>query len=186
MAKPTTAQRKTAATKKAEQTQPTPAQQAPAPAVSTTTSTAPAPAALSATLATGAIPSLIDQAMTFSMGAQADEANAQAALDLWNGMGCEALPPKLAVAVFDCAFKQGPQVCERLLGKVGITRDKGPFSLSAVEDRDTDDLVTDFLAWRLRRYAFTAAAATNMLEWSQHILALQALVIIEPETTPQA
>lgn len=137
-------------------------------------------------LETSTTPSLFDQAVAFSMGALDDEAKTQAARALWDLMGCEALPPKLAVAIFDCAHAQDPKVCERLLGKVGITRDGGEYDTSALDVRDIDDLVRDFLAWRLRRYAFTAAAATRMLEWSQHILALQALTLVAPEETPQA
>ena len=182
MAKQTAAQKakaKSAAAAKATQ-----AQKAPATAPATTgATTQPTP---STELVIDVTPSLIDQAIAFSMGELADEAQAQAAFDLWDGMGCEALPPKLAVAIFDCAHDQGPKVCERLLGKVGITRNEGEYDLSPLDDLDIDELVRGFLAWRLRRYAFTAAAATKMLEWSQHILALQALTIIEPEETTQA
>jgi hypothetical protein len=195
MAKQTAAQKakaQTAAAAKATQ-----AQKAPATAPATTgapvaqapattgAATQPTPAP-STELVIDVTPSLIDQAIAFSMGELADEAQAQAAFDLWDGMGCEALPPKLAVAIFDCAHDQGPKVCERLLGKVGITRNEGEYNLSPLDDLDIDELVRGFLAWRLRRYAFTAAAATKMLEWSQHILALQALTIIEPEETTQA
>lgn len=184
MAKQTTAQKekaKAAAATKATQAPAATTQTAP-----TTTGATTQPATLIPALVTSATPSLIDQAMAFLMGEIDDEAQAQAAFDLWDLMGCEVLPPKLAVAIFDCAHDQGVKVCERLLGKVGITRNEGQFDLSAVEDRDIDEVVRDFLAWRLRRYAFTAAAATKMLEWSQHILALQALTISEPEETTQA
>lgn len=190
MAKQTAAQKKAAAAKKAATTQkaPTtapattdaPATQAPA---TTGATTQPAP---STELVIDVTPSLIDRAIAFSMGELADETQAQAAFDLWDTMGCEPLPPKLAVAIFDCAHDQGPKICERLLGKVGITRNDGEYDLSPLDELDVDDLVRAFLAWRLRRYAFTAAAATKMLEWSQHILALQALTIIEPEETTQA
>lgn len=197
MAKQTAAQKakaKAATAAKATQAQKAPATapattgapvaQAPATTGATTQPT-PAPAP-STELVIDVTPSLIDQAIAFSMGELADEAQAQAAFDLWDGMGCEALPPKLAVAIFDCAHHQGPKVCERLLGKVDITRHDGEYDIIANDQGDLDHILRDFLAWRLRRYAFTAAAATKMLEWSQHILALQALDIIEPEETTQA
>jgi hypothetical protein len=197
MARQTAAQKKAAAAKKAAQAQKAPATTTQTALATTGATMQPAPGATDQTGttdqagttgqagATLAI-SLIDQAVAFSMGDLDDEAQAQAAFDLWDLMGCVALPPKLAVAIFDCAHDQGAKVCERLLGKVGITRDEGEYDLSTLEDRDIDELVRSFLAWRLRRYAFTAAAATKMLEWSQHILALQALTITEPEETTQA
>jgi len=194
MAKQTAAQKAKAAAakKKAAQAKATQATQAPVtttqPTPATTgATTQPAPGTTSSTgVVIEVTPSLIDQAIAFSMGELADEAQAQAAFDLWDLMGCEALPPKLAVAIFDCAHDQGAKVCERLLGKVGITRDEGEYDLSPLDELSIDELVRGFLAWRLRRYAFTAAAATKMLEWSQHVLALQALIIIEPEETAQA
>jgi hypothetical protein len=186
MAKKTNAQMakaKAAAAAKAAQAQKTTTT---APATTGTTTQPATQTAPSTEVVINVTPSLIDQAVAFSMGEITEKSEAQAAFDLWDLMGCEALPPKLSVAVFDCAHDQGAKVCERLLGKVGITRNEGEYDLSPLDDLDIDELVRGFLAWRLRRYAFTAAAATKMLEWSQHILALQALIIIEPEETTQA
>lgn len=189
MAKQTAAQKKAAAAKKGATTQKTPTAApvttgAPATQAPGTTGTTTQPAGQTTSsnqVVISVMPSLIDQAIAFSMGELVDEAQGQAAFDLWNLMGCEVLPPKLAVAIFDCAHDQGAKVCERLLGKVGITRDEGEYDLSPLDELDIDELVRGFLAWRLRRYSFTAAAATKMLEWSQHILALQALIVTEPE-----
>lgn len=188
MAKQTAAQKaKAAAAKKVAQAQKAPATTTQTTPATTGATTQPAPGTTGQTDATPAT-SLIDQAVAFSMGEIEDETQAQAAFDLWDLMGCEALPPKLAVAVFDCAIQQGPKVCTRLLGKVGITANTaqdGSFDADALVDeiaeRTEGELVIDFLAWRLRRYAFTAAASTKMLEWSQHILALQALIVTELE-----
>jgi hypothetical protein len=126
--------------------------------------------------------SIFDQAVAFSGNGRGGEAKAPSALDVWNGAGCADLPPKLAVAVFDCAVRQGEKVTARLLGKIGITPTDGQLDEAALEwvaERDEEELVIDFLAWRLRRYAFTGNASTKMLEWSQHILSLQAFVLCD-------
>lgn len=126
-----------------------------------------------------AIPTVFDQAVQFSMSGHASGRTAPNAGELWDAFACEAMPPKLAVAVFDCAVHQGAKITAILLSKVGITAEDGhvdPESIEALADRDEGELVIDFLAWRLRRYAFTANAPSNMREWSQHILQLQAFV----------
>jgi len=127
-------------------------------------------------------PSLVALAMAISMGEITNEAQEQAGLDLWDRIGCEAMPPKLAVAAFDCAYDQGAQVCERLLAKIGVGDGKsGVDAISELDGRTDDELVTTFLAWRLRRYAFTGNAATKMLEWSIRVLEIQALKISSPD-----
>jgi|LULJ01.1.fsa_nt_gb hypothetical protein len=128
------------------------------------------------------IPTVFDQAVQFSMSGHASGRTAPNAGELWDAFACEAMPPKLAVAVFDCAVLQGPKITAILLSKVGITAEDGqvdPESIEALADRDEGELVIDFLAWRLRRYAFTANAPSNMREWSQHILQLQAFVLCD-------
>lgn len=128
------------------------------------------------------IPTVFDQAVQFSMSGHASGRTAPNAGELWDAFACEAMPPKLAVAVFDCAVLQGAKITAILLSKVGITAEDGqvdPESIEALADRDEGELVIDFLAWRLRRYAFTANAPSNMREWSQHILQLQAFVLCD-------
>ena len=131
------------------------------------------------------IPTVFDQAVQFSMSGHASGRTAPNAGDLWDAFACEAMPPKLAVAVFDCAVLQGAKITAILLSKVGISAEDGqvdPESIEALADRDEGELVIDFLAWRLRRYAFTANAPSNMREWSQHILQLQAFVLSDLQT----
>lgn len=128
------------------------------------------------------IPTVFDQAVQFSMSGHASGRTAPNAGELWDAFACEAMPPKLAVAVFDCAVLQGAKITAILLSKVGITAEDGqvdPESIEALAERDEGELVIDFLAWRLRRYAFTANAPSNMREWSQHILQLQAFVLCD-------
>lgn len=131
------------------------------------------------------IPTVFDQAVQFSMSGHASGRTAPNAGELWDAFACEAMPPELAVAVFDCAVHQGAKITAILLSKVGITSEDGqvdPESIEALADRDAGELVIDFLAWRLRRYAFTANAPSNMREWSQHILQLQAFVLSDLQT----
>lgn len=131
------------------------------------------------------IPTVFDQAVQFSMSGHASGRTAPNAGELWDAFACEALPPKLAVAVFDCAVHQGAKIAAILLSKLGISAEDGqvnPESIVALADRDEGELVIDFLAWRLRRYAFTANAPSNMREWSQHILQLQAFVLSDLQT----
>lgn len=131
------------------------------------------------------ISTVFDQAVQFSMSGHASGRTAPNAGELWDAFACETMPPELAVAVFDCAVHQGAKITAILLSKVGITSEDGqvdPESIEALADRDAGELVIDFLAWRLRRYAFTANAPSNMREWSQHILQLQAFVLSDLQT----
>ncbi|KMW60778.1 hypothetical protein AIOL_000943 [Candidatus Rhodobacter oscarellae] len=131
------------------------------------------------------IPTVFDQAVQFSMSGHASGRTAPNAGELWDAFACEAMPPMLAVAVFDCAVTQGAKITAILLSKLGISAKDGqvdPESIETLADRDEGGLVIDFLAWRLRRYAFTANAPSNMREWSQHILQLQAFVLSDLQT----
>ena len=128
------------------------------------------------------IPTVFDQAVQFSMSGHASGRTAPNAGELWDAFACEAMPPELAVAVFDCAVHQGAKITAILLSKVGITSEDGqvdPESIEALADRDEGELVIDFLAWRLRRYAFTANAATYMRGWSERVLHLQSFLLTE-------
>ncbi len=121
---------------------------------------------------------IFDQAAQFCLtGTSSEPAEARA---IWDGMGCDHLPAPLAVAVFDCAVAQGQDLAQRLLGKLGINADPEEIeaSVSKALDRQSEaELTTDFLAWRLRRYAFTGNAATKMKDHASHILRLQAFIL---------
>lgn len=96
--------------------------------------------------------------------------------------GCDKLPPRLAVALFDCAVNQGatiaPQLMQRALGTTpdGII---GPITAAAAAKANQDDAVIQFIGWRLRRYAFTANASTYMRGWSNRVLELQRFLLTE-------
>lgn len=121
---------------------------------------------------------IFDQAAQFCLtGTGSEPAEARA---IWDGMGCDQLPAPLAVAAFDCAVAQGQDLAQRLLGKLGIDADPEEIeaSVSKALDRQSEaELTTDFLAWRLRRYAFTGNAATKMKDHASHILRLQAFIL---------
>lgn len=104
--------------------------------------------------------------------------------DYWDSTGCDELPPKVAVAVFDCAVNQGPAIAKRLLQKAaGTVADGiiGPKTLAAVKSADQEDLVVQYLGWRLRRYAFTANSSTYMRGWSNRVLYLLSFLSNELE-----
>ncbi len=111
-----------------------------------------------------------------------DQAIAIYKTEYWDASKCDDLPAKIAVAVFDCAVNQGVGIAATLIQKaVGATSDGiiGPKTLDAINRADEDDLVVQFLGWRLRRYAFTANAATYMRGWANRVLFLQAFLLRE-------
>ena len=102
--------------------------------------------------------------------------------DYWDKPGCEDLPPKLAVALFDCAVNQGANVAPALLQRaLGVKADGiiGPVTIKAAHDADQDDALIQFLGWRLRRYAFTGGSATYMRGWSNRVLELHRFALTD-------
>ncbi len=102
--------------------------------------------------------------------------------DYWDNPGCDKLPPKLAVALFDCAVNQGAGIAPQLLQRaLGVSADGiiGPVTIKAAIKADQDDAVAEFLGWRLRRYAFTANASTYMRGWSNRVLGLHRFLLTE-------
>lgn len=109
-----------------------------------------------------------------------DEALAALKRDTWDANACDDLPPAVAVAVFDCAVKQGGATARRLLHRaLGLpgADEVGEAVLQAIADVDPDDLLVKLLAWRLRRYSGTANAASNMVAWASHVLTLQTIAL---------
>ncbi|MGD9918591.1 MAG: glycoside hydrolase family 108 protein [Paenirhodobacter sp.] len=113
-----------------------------------------------------------------------DDAIAIYKRDYWDAMRCDDLPPKIAVVMFDCAINQGAGAAPRLLQNAlgnGIVVDGiiGPKTISAAHAAKEDDLVIQFIGWRLRRYAFTANSATYMRDWANRVLALQHFLLTQ-------
>lgn len=115
-------------------------------------------------------------------GAKTSDAAAQQ--ELYVALGCELLPDALAIAVFDAAIKQGDKATRHLLAAAGFAvEEKDGVLTLAKETKELIattpelDLVEAFLAWRLKRFAHTANAATKMQEWGLHILQLHSFLV---------
>lgn len=96
--------------------------------------------------------------------------------DFWDEMRCDEMPGKIAIAVFDCAVNQGPGAARKLIQKAaGVKADGivGPMTLGAINEADEEELLIQFASWRLRRYGFTANAATYLRGWAARVLRLQ-------------
>lgn len=111
-----------------------------------------------------------------------DDAIAIYQRDYWVATGCDDLPPKIAVALFDGAINQGRTVAARLLQTaLGVAVDGiiGPKTIAAAYDADQDDLVIQFIGLRLRRYAHTANSMTYMRGWANRVLELHRFLLTQ-------
>lgn len=109
-----------------------------------------------------------------------DEATAIYRRDYWDAVDGSALPSKIAVAAFDAAVNQGVSAAVLLLQRAaGVDADGviGPVTKAAIAAADEETLLTEFLSWRLKRYAHTANAATFMRGWANRVLALHAYLL---------
>ena len=98
----------------------------------------------------------------------------------WDALACESLPKGLDIAVFDCAVHQGLGIARRLLCKtLGISPDDPELEISDDIFAEFNSLTVfnDFLALRLRRYAFSPGKEVQMQTWSQRILELYAFAL---------
>ncbi len=184
MAKKTTDQKKTAPKKAAETKAKTTAQDATENSTQSNDVTKNAPNTAPDNKKDN-VPSVFDQALQFVTLAHAQSANIEHARALWDHFGCEAMAPKLATAVLDCAIAQGSKITTILLSKLGIAFEGDEIdhaSLEALQEQSDETLVIKFLSWRLRRYAFTGNAPSKMRMWSEHILNLQSFVLSDLQT----
>ena len=96
--------------------------------------------------------------------------------DYWKAVKADNMPPLIAVCAFDAAVNQGVRAASTLLQKAaGVAADGqiGPITLKTINNADPINLMTEYLGWRLHRYANTANAITYMRGWSNRILRLQ-------------
>lgn len=92
--------------------------------------------------------------------------------DYYDALRCDALPPRLARAVFDCAVNQGQGAAARLLQRAaGVAEDGkiGPGALAAVQRADPDGLVRDFFAYRAIAYAAASGWDRFKLGWMRRL-----------------
>lgn len=97
--------------------------------------------------------------------------------DFWHPCNCDALPPMLALAVFDMAVNSGPWNAKLTLQRaVHVQQDGviGPGTVAAAER--TSDVVLEFLKARAGFYADEVAARPAQLQfmhgWTNRLLEL--------------
>lgn len=109
-----------------------------------------------------------------------EEAEAIYHRDFWKAIKANSMPPIIAVAAFDAAVNQGVSAAARLLQKaVGVNADGqiGPVTLKAINEADPEELLVEYLGWRLHRYSNTHNAFTYMRGWANRVLRLQAFAL---------
>ncbi len=113
-------------------------------------------------------------------GLTKDDAIAIYRRDYWDAVQGDALPPVIAVAVFDAAVNQGRSPAITLLQRAaGVTADGrlGPLTLAAVQAADPDELLFEYLGWRARRYHGTANADVYIRGWMIRLFRLLAFAL---------
>ena len=100
----------------------------------------------------------------------------------WDALGCEKLPDVLAATLFGLAIFTGPLVATRILGMVMAEDCEAalPKSLFAsamlLSLEDQQALSLEMLALALRRFAFTADAANQMVDWAKAVIGLDRFI----------
>jgi lysozyme family protein len=95
----------------------------------------------------------------------------------WQACRCDRLPRGLDLAVFDCAVNQGTGRAARLLQKaLGVKVDGilGPKTLEAAGKADLNDLLLDFMAWRILHYSSLSIFVTFGRGWMRRVLDVHA------------
>lgn len=95
--------------------------------------------------------------------------------DYWQRAGCDNMPPRVAVAVFDMAVNHGVSNAVKMLQEVvGTTKDGiiGPRTLAAVRSANQEDLVVDLLRVRLDFYRGLKTYPRYGKGWQRRVLKL--------------
>lgn len=93
----------------------------------------------------------------------------------WARAGCDRLPQRVAIAVFDMAVNHGVSNALKMLqGVLGVSKDGifGPQTEAAVRSADQDELLVDLLASRLDFYRGLKAYARYGKGWTRRTLRL--------------
>jgi lysozyme family protein len=97
--------------------------------------------------------------------------------DYWDALRCDALPPALAVCLFDCAVNQGEGAAVRLLQRaLGAKEDGvlGPATLRLGQAAQPSQ-IDDFMARRAKRYAEHPRVSIYGLGWFRRLMAVHRL-----------
>jgi len=102
-----------------------------------------------------------------------DDAIAIYRAHFWLPLCCDRMPPAVALAVFDAGVNQGRGPAIAMLQEsLGVTADgkPGPITLAAVASRDPGDLLTDYCARRILRYAGLVGWLHYARGWTRRVL----------------
>jgi lysozyme family protein len=95
--------------------------------------------------------------------------------DFWRKAGCDRLPPRVAVAVFDMAVNHGVSNAVKMLQEVvGTEKDgiTGVKTEAAAKSREQDDLIVDLLRVRLDFYRGLKTFQRYGKGWQRRVLKL--------------
>lgn len=91
----------------------------------------------------------------------------------WREARCYMLPPRIAIAMFDCAVNQGPIRAKKLLQsalRIKVDGIIGPKTLKAVSNVSATDLLRDFMAKRAMHYSGLKTLFTFGYGWFRRLL----------------
>ena len=107
--------------------------------------------------------------------------------DYWDRIAGDALPPRLALIVFDAAVNNGPgQAARWLQFAAGVVVDGsiGPMTLATVRRADVTHLMTEFVAQRLMYMTALPTWRTFGLGWARRLCALPYQAMTMPASPP--
>ena len=102
--------------------------------------------------------------------------------DYWDRLRCGELPAGLDLAVFDGGVNQGVGFAAKALQRDAGARPDGvigPLTLAAVRRRSPPDLLTDFMARRMKRYAGLPHAWKFMRGWSRRTFDIHRRAVLD-------
>ena len=107
--------------------------------------------------------------------------------DYWDHIGGDALPPRLALIVFDAAVNNGPGQAARWLqfvAGVSVDGNIGPMTIAAVHRADVTRLMTEFMAHRLMYMTSLSDWRMFGLGWARRLCALPYQAMTMPASLP--
>ncbi len=102
--------------------------------------------------------------------------------DYWDRLRCGDMPAGIDLAVFDCGVNQGVGFAAKAIQRDAGARPDGivgPLTLAAIARRHPEDLLTDFMARRMKRYASVSHAPRFMRGWSRRCFDIHRRAVID-------